>query len=349
MRALQFVTLGKGGGELLLASAEGDEHYVLPVDEELRKALVDDVMRQPGTGRDAELESVAPPAPAAPAPVADFVPTPHVPTPMTPREIQVRVRAGESPQSLAAACDMPLERVMRFAAAVIDERTRIAGEARRARARRTGADGSQAKLLMFGEAVYQRFLAHGIEPDAVSWDARRRQDGEWVVIAHWRRGEATHAAEWLFSRVSRIVTPLDDTAADLLSDRPIRPVLSAEPPRPSLSMAPPLMRGIVAFPPMPDADTGPVPRIDDVFDQEAAPEAPRDVPPLVPATAALDFEAPSLPLGITDPAARPSAAKGAGSRRNRGGSRREETEEQRSARARVPSWDDIVLGIKRPD
>ena len=30
---------------------------------------------------------------------------------------------------------------------------------------------------MFGEAVYQRFLAHGIEPDAVSWDARRRQDG----------------------------------------------------------------------------------------------------------------------------------------------------------------------------
>ena len=44
---------------------------------------------------------------------------------------------------------------------------------------------------------------------------------------------------------------------------------------------------------------------------------------------------------------RPSAAKGAGSRRNCGGSRREETEEQRSARARVPSWDDIVLGIKR--
>ena len=69
----------------------------------------------------------------------------------------------------------------------------------------------------------------------------------------------------------------------------------------------------------------------------------------MPATATLDFDAPSLPLGITDPKARPSAAKGAGSRRNRGGSRREETEEQRSARARVPSWDDIVVGIKRPE
>jgi hypothetical protein len=29
--------------------------------------------------------------------------------------------------------------------------------------------------------------------------------------------------------------------------------------------------------------------------------------------------------------------------------RREETDEERAARARVPSWDDILLGIKRRD
>jgi hypothetical protein len=35
--------------------------------------------------------------------------------------------------------------------------------------------------------------------------------------------------------------------------------------------------------------------------------------------------------------------------RNLGVSKREETDEERAARARVPSWDDILLGIKRRD
>jgi hypothetical protein len=141
------------------------------------------------------------------------------------------------------------------------------------------------------------------------------------------------------------VTPLDDTAADLLSDRPIRPVAPPEPTRPSLVSAPPLAPGIVAFPPMPDAHTGPVPQLEEVFDQEAPPEGPRHVPPLVPAASAMQFDAPPLPLGITDPAGRP----GVGALRNLGVTRREESEEERAARARVPSWDDIMLGVRRKE
>jgi hypothetical protein len=156
----------------------------------------------------------------------------------------------------------------------------------------------------------------------------------------------------LFHRGTRSVTPIDDAAADLLSDRPIRPIAppAPEPARPSLSAAPPLARGIVAFPPMPDAHTAPVPVIEEVFDQEAPPEGPRDIPPLVPAAAAMDFDEPPLPLGITDPETRPAAAgRGAGALRNLCVSRREESEEERAARARVPSWDDILLGIKRKE
>jgi hypothetical protein len=147
--------------------------------------------------------------------------------------------------------------------------------------------------------------------------------------------------------MARSVTPLDDTASDLLSDRPIRPVLPPEPARPSLAAAPPLAPGIVAFPPMPDAETGPVPRVDDVFDQEAPPEGPRELAPLAPASAVLDFDEPPLPLGIADPV--PAAGQSTGIRRNLGVSRREESDEERAARARVPSWDDILLGIKRKD
>jgi hypothetical protein len=204
---------------------------------------------------------------------------------------------------------------------------------------------------VFGEAVDERFRAHGIDAESVTWDARRRDDGEWLVAAHWLGGEATHGAEWLFSRIARSVTPLDDTASDLLSDRPIRPVLPPAPERPSLAAAPPLAPGIVAFPPMPDAETGPVPRIDDVFDQEAPPEGPRDLRPRVPAKAAFDFDEPPLPLGIADPEPAPASASAStnGIRRKLGVSRREETDEERAARARVPSWDDILLGVKRRD
>lgn len=359
MRELRFVTLTEAGGRLLLEEMAGGEQFVLSVDAPLRAAVHESASR-------AEREPAAAP-------------------PIGPREIQIRVRAGESPEALAAAFDMPLDRVMRFAAAAVDERRRIAGEARRARARRTATDAAEGRLVMFGEAVDERFQAHGIDPEAVRWDARRREDGEWLVIAEWVGGDASHTAEWQFSRTSRTVTPLDDTAVDLLSDRPIRPVLPPEPPR-TLSMAPPLRRGVVAFPPMPDAETGPLPRVEEVFDQEASVDAPRQVPPVVPAAASLDYDAPPLPLGITDPASRPEAANGAhqvnrpaptpdgdpapGPGAGNGAEpvnppaaargadpanrpapvrRREDGEDDRAARARIPSWDDILLGIKRRD
>jgi hypothetical protein len=83
--------------------------------------------------------------------------------------------------------------------------------------------------------------------------------------------------------------------------------------------------------------------VEDVFDQEAPPEGPRAVPPLVPAAASLSYDEPPLPLGITDPATRP----GVGALRSLG--RRDESEEDKAARARIPSWDDILLGIRRKD
>jgi hypothetical protein len=321
MRELRLVMLSEDAQHLVLESAEGDERYALPVDAALRDAVQTAAPRRPTPGP------------------ADLAPTREPEPAIGPREIQVRVRAGQSPEELASTYGMPLDRVMRFAAAAVDERLRIKDEARRARARRSTTDGAEGRLVQFGEAVDDRFRGHGIDADAVTWDSRRRDDGEWLVIASWHGGDATHSAEWLFSRTSRFVTPMDDTAADLLSDRPIRPVTPPEPVRPSLSVAPPLAPGVVAFPPMPDAETGPLPQVDEVFDQDAAPEGPREVPPLIPAAAALDFDEPPLPLGITEPATRPMVRV----------PRRDESDEEKAARARIPSWDDILLGIKRRD
>lgn len=329
MRQLRLVGIADDHSHVVLATDEGLEHFALLPDPEL----------------DAALRTVA-------RPVADVAPEAAAPAPgreltVGPRDIQIRVRAGESPEEVAQFFGVDVERVMRFAAPVLDERIRIAEEARRARARRSRGDAGEGTLVVFGEAVDDRFAAHGIDPTTVTWSSRRREDGEWIVRADWLGGEGTHGAEWTFRRSSRSVTALDDTAADLLSDRPIRPVTPPVPERPTLVSAPPLLPGVVAFPPMAEALTGPLPPVETVvehvYDQDAPPTGRSELGFLSDGNSGLGFEEPPLPLGITDPTTRPLSRLS--SVRNLG--RREESEDERAERVKVPSWDDILLGVRR--
>ncbi|MFN2517547.1 MAG: septation protein SepH [Jatrophihabitantaceae bacterium] len=339
MRALRFVGLGDDGHHVIVETADGAERFALSADVGLRDALRRDL-----------------PAPHPAGAQPDSA--------ISPREIQMRVRAGASPQALAEKYSMALERVLLFAGPVVGERTRIADEARRAKARRSTDEG---QTVVFGEAVEGRFTAHGIDPSTVSWDAYRREDGQWIVTASWLGGDADRVAEWVFHLAARIVTPLDDTAADLLSDRPIHPMSAAEDPaRPSLVMAPRLARGVVAFPPMSDPH-GAAPartvRVEEVFDQDALDLAPQ--PAGAHRTAAAgsdsdpDYPPELLPLRLADAAdagsggADVSAPADAPTSRlprvtNLGVAGREgASDEERGARPRIPSWDDIMLGVRR--
>lgn len=316
MRVLHIVE--RDAGTLVLATSDGHEKFGLPLDDALRTAL-DDA-----------------PAGAAPSPRAQAEPR------ITPREIQTRVRAGESPDELAETFDTPLHSIMRFAGPVLAERELITGEAHRAKARRSTTEG---QVVVFGETVDARFAAHGIDPRQVRWDARRPDGGQWIVTAGWIGGQSERSAEWGFQLAARMVAPLDDTAADLLSDRPIRPVLA--PPEPGTAPA------LTLAPPMPDADTGPLPRTEEeVFDQAqyeqdgsgATPAAgPVETPPL-------PMQVPGTPDAPTESAAQPAETTripkvtnlGVAARKDRKNGR-----EDKPARPTVPSWDDILLGARR--
>jgi len=201
---------------------------------------------------------------------------------------------------------------------------------------------------VFGEAVDERFAAHGIDPGTVRWDARRREDGQWLISAHWVGGDAERVAEWTFQLSGRTVSPLDDTAADLLSDRPIRPLVPVpSEPKLSAAIAPPLAPGVVAFPAMADAHTGQLPRVEEVFDQEKYP-ADEDPEPPAPALELFDAafaDEPALPLDLE---ARPGPKPRRRAKLTEFGmGGRAESDEDRAARAHVPSWDDILLGVRR--
>jgi hypothetical protein len=296
---------------------------------------------------------------------------------ISPREIQIRVRAGELPETIAETFNASLDWVMRFAGPVIEERGRLTDEARRARARRSTAD---AQTVIFGETVDSRFSRHGIDPALVDWDSHRREDGQWVVTAHWVGGDSERTAEWAFNLSSRTVTAIDETASDLLSDRPIRPVFTDAPV--TLTTAPPLAPGVVAFPAQPNAHTGPLPNRQQLFDQHAFGAEP--VKPLSPApmasVTAMTFDPEPLPMPLPleldlelepeadvdegldvldideefteldeleepQPTVRLPQVTNLGVAHRDAG--RTETEDEKAARAHIPSWDDILLGVRR--
>lgn len=209
MRELRLVGPGEDGACLVVEAVDAGqlegERFTLALDERLRTMTTEPPQDKP-----------------QPAPAETRGPAP------TPREIQVRVRSGETAEAVAADAGIPVERVMRFALPVLQERVRVTDEARRARARR-GGDGH---LVPFGELVDSRLARHGVDPATANWDAYRREDGGWTVISRFTSYERDVQAKFSFALLNRTVSALDDIAADLLSDRPVAALLPPAPPAP---------------------------------------------------------------------------------------------------------------------
>src|SRR6266516_4596079 len=98
-------------------------------------------------------------------------------TGLRPKEIQARVRAGESPEQVAADARVPLDRVLRFAYPVVQERLRVAAQARATRVRRGGSTPAETLAELVGERLVDR----GTDAATLAWDAWRREDGSWTV------------------------------------------------------------------------------------------------------------------------------------------------------------------------
>jgi hypothetical protein len=287
MRLLRLVGPDEDGTSLIVEAVEAGslegERFTLSLDDRLRTMATAQPDGEPGT----------------PAESSGPVPSP--------REIQVRVRAGETAQAVADEAGIPLERVMRFAFPVLQERVRVTDEARRARARR-GGDGL---LVPFGELIDSRLTRHGVDLGSVRWDAYRREDGGWTVTSAFSSHARDVLAKFSFSLVNRTVSALDDIAADLLSDRPVQALLppppapepvadragaewapdwDAAPPRltavpnPGRAEAPRQETGAAVRPPSrrQKAHTRPVPvhAEDELFDQDAFEQQPWHEPPL---------------------------------------------------------------------
>jgi len=192
MQDLRLVAANEAGSHLLLRSQHGDE-FRLPIDERLRAATRGDGARP----AQAEVEPE---------------------TELRPRDIQARIRAGESAEAVARSAGVPVERVRRFEGPVLAERAHTAQMAQRASVRRP--EGPSAVL---GEAVAARLDPLGVRDEVLDWDSWRREDGRWTVLLSYQLDRSPQRAGFVYDPRARTTVPDDDEARWLVGDLAERP------------------------------------------------------------------------------------------------------------------------------
>ena len=106
---------------------------------------------------------------------------------LRPRDIQARIRAGESPEDVAAAAQTSVDAIMPFAGPVIAERA-ARRPAPRSRRRCAGPPADSTSPRTLGEAAELFFGEHSLHDEDVEWDAWRRADGRWALVATYAVG-----------------------------------------------------------------------------------------------------------------------------------------------------------------
>jgi hypothetical protein len=193
---LTLAGLSEDGNRLLLVSDAGVE-FTVDVDARLRAAMRGDHAR---LGQlEIQMDSV-----------------------LRPRDIQARIRAGETPETVATAAQTSVDKIMPYAAPVLAEREHVAQRAQRASIRRQGAGPSAGSATnasrTLGDAVGTHLRALNVDPGGVGWDAWRREDGRWTLTATFETGPRTGGAAFTFDAPGNYVSADDDDARWLIGD-----------------------------------------------------------------------------------------------------------------------------------
>jgi hypothetical protein len=191
MRTARLVGLSPDGKSLIVATESGEE-FMIEADERLRAALRGDLPRL------GQLEI-------------------EMQTSLTPRDIQARIRAGETLEDVARVAGIPMDRVERFAAPVLAEREHVASMAMASSVRRRGEPSGHRSLRI---TVTERLLGRGVDIDAITWDSYRLDDGRWAVTADYGSGDASRHASFFFDLRGRFSVAANDEARWLLGDQP---------------------------------------------------------------------------------------------------------------------------------
>jgi len=138
----------------------------------------------------------------------------HTLNPLSPREVQHRVRAGESPEFVAQETGWELARVIRYAEPPVRERAYVAQCASEVQLHQSRGSATLASVV--GNSL-------GLKPEELTWDSAYI-GGQWLV--HIQSVAGTENAQWSYEPSGKSVNPLNPTARTLMGLEPARETLS---------------------------------------------------------------------------------------------------------------------------
>ncbi len=193
---IRLVGRSEDGSILLLQTSEGASHR-LEIDEKL-KALIN----QP------RLVAVSDTSEQASVSV---------------KEIQARLRSGESIDSIARSCEWAPEKIEKFSGPILQERAYVIALALAATLRK------EKHAPTLAAATISLLAPRGVDMALIEWNTWRLPDGMWNIILFYpAKDGTTNEANWTFNLSNRSLEAIDDGAAWISGDE-----IEVHPPTPS--------------------------------------------------------------------------------------------------------------------
>ena len=131
---------------------------------------------------------------------------------ISPRDIQTRIRRGETAQAIASEAGVDSARIERYAGPVLAERSYMAKRASETLVRRPHGE------VVLGELATGQLANRGVDTLTLVWDSYRRDDARWTVTVSWTSGSGGGIASWIYDPLAQSIVALDDEARWLFDE-----------------------------------------------------------------------------------------------------------------------------------
>ena len=135
---------------------------------------------------------------------------------MSVKEIQRRLRAGETMDAIARDGHISVEKVERFAGPILQERVYILDQTFAVVLRKESARDQET----FQDVVIARLAPMGVDSDSLSWNTWRFDDGTWTIDLAYPNRDGHGSATWNFDLNRRSITATNENARWMLGQEP---------------------------------------------------------------------------------------------------------------------------------
>ena len=145
--------------------------------------------------------------------------------PISVKEIQRRLRTGESPESIAQDGNITVEKVDRFSGPILQERQFIIDQAGSVIVRKEPG----REPVNFGDAIILRLAPRGVDITEINYNCWRIETGIWTIEVSYPTSDRPGVGQWEYDPTRRSLNSMDDNARWLLGEETPAPRVPLEP------------------------------------------------------------------------------------------------------------------------